>query len=74
MPATQGMQPLGVYATNDSTAVNTLLALIPDPDSSNSSGATAGGSLLDQMSPGCAAQLRVELIALRTAIQTTNTL
>lgn len=74
MSALTGLTVLGTYTTNDSTAVNSLLDLIPDPDSDSSSGAIAGGGLLDQMSPACAAQLRVELLALRDAVNTTNTL
>lgn len=74
MAATTGIKAIGVYATSDSAAVDTLLALIPNPDASNSSGVIAGGGLLDQMSPACAAQLRVELLALKDAIDTTNTL
>ena len=74
MSATTGIKAIGTYATSDSAAVDTLLALIPNPDSTSSSGAIAGGGLLDEMSPACAAQLRVELLALKDAIDTTNTL
>lgn len=76
MSALTGLVALGDYAgaATDSAAVDILLALIADPDSSSSSGAQAGGGLLDEMSPACAAQLRVELLALKDAIDTTNTL
>jgi hypothetical protein len=81
MGATTGIVKLGNYAgaASDSAAVDILLALLPNPDAvlsqtTNSSGAIAGGGLLDEMSPGCLAQLRVELLALKDAIDTTNTL
>lgn len=74
MTSLTGIVKLGNYITSDSAAVDVLLALIPDPDSTSSSGAQAGGGLLDEMSPACAAQLRVELLALKDAVATTNTL
>lgn len=76
MSALTGIKALGNYAgaANDAAAVNILLALIPDPDATGTSGAIAGGGFLDQMSPACCAQLRVELLALRDAIDTTNAL
>lgn len=76
MAATTGMVALGNYAgaANDTAAVAILTNLIANPDSTSSSGAIAGGSVLDQMSPACAAQLRVELAALSAAVGTTNTL
>lgn len=76
MGATTGIVALATYAgsANDGAAIDKLIALIPDPDTTSSSGAQAGGGLLDEMSPACAAQLRVELAALRAAIITTNTL
>lgn len=76
MTALTGIVALGDYAgaASDSAAVDVLLALIPDPDTASSSGAQAGGGLLDEMSPACCAQLRVELLALRDAVDTTNTL
>lgn len=76
MGATTGIVKLGNYAgaASDSAAVDILLALIPNPDSTSSSGAIAGRGLLDEMSPACAAQLRVELLALKDAVDTTNTL
>lgn len=80
MGATTGIAAIGTYtgAANDGAAVDILLALIPNPDSTSSSGAIAGGgitnSYLDEMGPACATQLRVELLALKAAIMTTNTL
>lgn len=76
MGATTGISKIGNYAgaANDSAAVAVLLALIPDNDTTSTSGAQAGGGFLDQMSPACAAQLRVELLALQDAVDTTNTL
>lgn len=72
----KGIAAIGNYAgaATDSAAVQILIDLIPDPDSTSTSGAQAGGGNLDQMSPGAAAQLRVELIALKDAVDTTNTL
>lgn len=82
MSATTGFAAIGNYAgaATDSAAVDILLALIPNPDAPHGTGAIAGGgqgttnTYLDQMSPGCAAQLRVELLALKDAVDTTNTL
>jgi hypothetical protein len=72
MGATTGIVKIGDYATpaGDPAKVNALLALIPNPDSTSSSGASAGpgNSYLDEMSPGCAAQLRVELTALAATV------
>lgn len=76
MGATTGLVKIGDYTTpsGDPAKVNALLALIPNPDSTSSSGSQAGGtngtlnSYLDEMSPGCAAQLRVELAALAGAV------
>lgn len=61
--ATSGLEVIGDYL-HDGTDVDVLLALIPDPDATGSSGAVAGGGFLDEMSPACAAQLRVELEAM----------
>lgn len=76
MGATTGLQPIGDYANaaTDSAAVDMLIALIPDPDAAHGTGAVAGGGFLDEMSPAAAAQLLVELAALKDAIDTTNTL
>lgn len=76
MGATTGIAVIGNYAgaANDAAAVDILIALIPNPDSTSTSGAQAGGGNLDEMSAGAAAQLRVELAALKDAVDTTNTL
>ena len=74
MGITSGIQVMGTYATSDSAAVDSLIALIPDPDTRESPTPRHPGSVLDEMSPMCAAQLRVELAALKDAIDTTNTL
>lgn len=78
MSAITGISAIGNYAgaATDSAAIDILIALIPNPDSTSTSGAiTSGaGSMLDEMSPMAAAQLRVELLALKNAIDTTNTL
>lgn len=76
MGATTGIQKIGDYATpgGDPAKVQALLDLVPNPDAPAGTGAVAGGSqginnsYLDQMSPGCAAQLRVELAALKAAV------
>jgi hypothetical protein len=83
MPATQGMAPIlnyagglnpvtGVAMTTDLLRIAGLLAIIPNPDTgAGSNGAASGAgklnSYLDEMSPACAAQLRVELAALSAA-------
>ena len=70
MNALTGIVALGTYTGKTlSDAVQTLLDLIADPDSTSSSGAIAGGGLLDEMSPPAVAQLRVELLALQDAVQ-----
>ena len=77
MGATTGFVAVGNYAgaANDAAAVTVLLNLIPNPDSTSSSGAQQGSfHFLDEMSPACAAQLQVELLALQDAVDTTNTL
>lgn len=76
MSSTSGIAAINNYAgaANDGAAIDLLIALIPNPDTTSTSGAQAGGGNLDEMSPMAAAQLRVELAALRAAIITTNTL
>lgn len=70
-----GIQTIGTYGSDIGANLNQLLALIPDPDSARNApggtGAVAGASqspvgagFLDEMSPGAAAQLRVELFAM----------
>lgn len=68
--STQGVQKLGDYAgaADNKSRVDVLLALIPNPDSTSSSGAIAGGGFLDEMSPAAAVQLRVELAAMKSAV------
>lgn len=71
MSASQGIAQIGLY--NEATAalkLAELLTLIPDPRAAGSSGAVAGGSnginntYLDEMSPGAAIQLQVEINAI----------
>ena len=66
MAAVTGITVIGDYVTagTDQAKVLRLLALIPDVDSTSSSGAQAGGGMLDEMSPAAAVQIRVELTAL----------
>jgi len=64
-PSMSGFAPLVDYsalATNDER-VEALLALIPNIDTSSSSGAISGGGFFDEMSPVAATQLRVEITA-----------
>lgn len=76
MSAISGVTAIGVYSGDltAGAAINKLLALIPDPDAPHGSGAVAGGNqgilntYLDEMSPGAAAQLRVELLALKAEV------
>lgn len=80
MVATTGLTVYGDYANaaTDGAAVDMLIALIPNPDAAHGTGAAANGGAgagdLDEMSPGAAAQLLVELAALKAAVSTTNTL
>jgi hypothetical protein len=82
MSALSGVSVIGNYAgaANDGAAVQVLIDLLPNPDAPHGTGAVAGGgqgqlnTYLDEMSPGAAAQLRAELLALKAAVQTTNTL
>jgi hypothetical protein len=75
--STAGIAVIGDYVTpgTDALKVAALLALIPDPDNSSSSGAVAvsaaqgqTNSYLDEMSPACAIQLRVELTKLQAQV------
>lgn len=55
-------------ATTAEDVIDILLAAIPDPDTTSTSGAQQGIiGFLDEMSPIAAAQLRVELIAAKDA-------
>lgn len=73
MVSSTGISTLGTYGTGtNSDKIQSLLDLIPDPDTLGSSGASAGGGagagFLDEMSPSAAVQLRVELAALQADI------
>jgi hypothetical protein len=70
MPASTGVTQIGDYTTpvGDVNKVNALLNLIPDVDNPGSSGAQSGGGFLDEMSPACAVQLRVEITALKAVV------
>lgn len=70
MAAVTGIQTIGDYdgAADAAAAVQLLIDMIPDPDTTSSSGAQAGGGFLDEMSPAAAVQLRAELIALKAAV------
>jgi hypothetical protein len=68
MGATTGIVQLGAYDGTDEENIDELLALLPDPDTDSSSGAIAGGGLLDEISPAALAQLRVELLAIKDAL------
>jgi hypothetical protein len=68
MGATTGIVQLGAYDGTDAENIDELLALLPDPDTDSSSGAIAGGGLLDEISPAALAQLRVELLAIKDAL------
>jgi hypothetical protein len=70
MSMLNGIQPAVSY-TGVATAgagIDRLIALIPNPDQRESPNPRNPGSILDQMSPMAAAQLRVELAALRTVV------
>ena len=76
MGASAGVGVIGDYATPATYAdkVQALLDLIPNPDAPHGTGAVAGGNqgivntYLDEMSPGAAAQLRSELLALKSEV------
>ena len=71
MGALTGINSMINYAgaANDAARVNLLLAAIPNPDTTSSDGAIQGIiGFLDEMSPACAAQLRVELAALAASV------
>ncbi len=70
MGAETGIVQIGDYDTPGTLGAKVLAlkALLADPDTTNTSGAIAGGGLLDEMSPPALAQLRVELDALALAI------
>lgn len=69
MAATTGISAVSAYDSGTNKGkVQQLIDLIPNPDTTASSGAQAGGGMLDEMSPAAATQLRVELAALKAAI------
>lgn len=70
MSALLGIVPQATLSGTNKNKVAQLRALIPNPDApTGGSGAIQGGfGYLDQMSPGAAAQLRAELIALEASI------
>lgn len=77
MGASTGIGVIGDYATpaTDALKVQALLDLIPNPDAPHGSGAMAvsgangvTNTYLDEMSPGAAAQLRAELLALKASV------
>lgn len=70
MNALTGLTPYGTYPSATigtaplaavTASLDGLLAVIPDPDTAPAQG---GGGTLDEMNPGTAAQLRVEVAAL----------
>src|SRR5687768_2945697 len=67
MGASTGIVALGTYGGTVGENLAELKALIPNPDSTSTSGAQGGGGMLDQMSPAAATQLRVEIDALDAA-------
>lgn len=69
-----GIAAVGDYSgvTTAGAGIDLLLARIPDPDSTSTSGAQAGGGNLDEMSPIAAAHLRVELTALKAVVNLFN--
>lgn len=77
MGATTGLVANGAYAAaaTNKACVDVLLALIPDPDAPPGTGpAGAAGnkalhSYLDEISPAAIAELRVELLAMKDAIE-----
>lgn len=65
MGITSGITAIGTYTGPVGDAVDELIALIPDPDTRESPSPREAGSIFDEMSPFAAAQLRVELLALK---------
>lgn len=68
MGATTGLTKIGDYTTGspvNKVIIDRVIALIPNPDVSPAMG---GGGFLDEMSPAAAAQLLVELAAVKAAI------
>jgi hypothetical protein len=65
MGMTSGIQTMGTYTGTTGDAIDSILALIPDADTRESPNPRNYGSMLDEMSPLAAAQIRVELEALK---------
>lgn len=70
MSALLGIAPIGTYTglTTAGAAIDVLIALIPNPDTTSRAGAQGGGGFLDEMSPAAAVQLRRELTSLKAAV------
>lgn len=69
MSALFGVVPQATLTGTNQAKIAAVRALIPDPDAPHGSGAIQGGNgYLDQMSPGAAAQLHAELIALEASV------
>lgn len=70
MSALNGIAPIGAYAGSATAgaAIDKLIALIPNPDTTSRAGAQGGGGFLDEMSPAAAVQLRVELAAMKAVV------
>lgn len=70
MSMLNGIQPAVSYAgvATAGAGIDRLIALIPDPDQRESPSPRNPTSILDQMSPMAAAQLRVELTALKAVV------
>lgn len=65
MPMSQGLTGLVTYTGTDPAKVQQLIDLIPNPDVAPAAQGARG--YLDEMSPMCAAQLRLELTILKAA-------
>lgn len=76
MGITAGITVVGSYTAGATAGleIDKLLDLIPNPDVRESPNPRAANSILDQMSPMAAAQLRVELNAIKAAIGAYNAL
>ena len=74
MSAILGIAAVGNYAgaTTAGAAIDILLGIIPNPDTTSRAGAQGGGGFLDEMSPAAAAQLRRDLTAMKAVVGTFN--
>lgn len=66
MPMSQGLTGMITYTGTDPAKVQQLIDAIPNPDVAPAQQGIRG--FLDEMSPMCAAQLRLELTILKAAI------